>query len=432
MHDAIVLRACGLAAARLLCAARGPLRWPRRRRRRPATPPTAAEAKKFADDAEQQLLKLWIDQSRADWVKSTYITDDTEILAAQADEQGDRRRASTYAKQATRFDGLKLDAGDRAQAQAAEALADARRARRSDGERGADAHRRRRWRAPTARASTARAARTSCLDLEEHHARSWPTAATRRSCSTPGRAGTRSRRRSRKDFVRYVELANKGARELGFKDTGAMWRSKYDMPPDEFAKPSSTGSGSRSSRSTSRCTPTCAGSCARSTATPCPPPAPIPAHLLGNMWAQDWDNIYPLVAPAGRRPRLRPDRRSSRRARPTRCRWSSTARASSPRSASTPLPEDVLGALAVRQAEGPRGRLPRQRLGHRLRRRPAHQDVHRDHRRGLLTDPPRARPQLLPARLQQAAARSSATAPTTASTRRSATRSRSRSRRSTW
>ena len=38
----------------------------------------------------------------------------------------------------------------------------------------------------------------------------------------------------RKDFVRYVELANKGARELGFADNGAMWRSKYDMPPDEF------------------------------------------------------------------------------------------------------------------------------------------------------------------------------------------------------
>ena len=61
----------------------------------------------------------------------------------------------------------------------------------------------------------------------------------------------------RKDFTRFVELANKGARELGFKDTGAMWRSKYDMPPDDFAR-SSTGCGSRCGRSTSRCTPTCA------------------------------------------------------------------------------------------------------------------------------------------------------------------------------
>ena len=49
-----------------------------------SAPPTAEEATKFVDDAGQKLLKLWIDASRADWVKSTYITDDTEILAAQA------------------------------------------------------------------------------------------------------------------------------------------------------------------------------------------------------------------------------------------------------------------------------------------------------------------------------------------------------------
>ena len=35
----------------------------------------------------------------------------------------------------------------------------------------------------------------------------------------------------RKDYQRFVELSNKGAKELGFADTGAMWRSKYDMPP---------------------------------------------------------------------------------------------------------------------------------------------------------------------------------------------------------
>ena len=39
----------------------------------------------------------------------------------------------------------------------------------------------------------------------------------------------------RKDYARFVELSNKGARTLGFADTGAMWRSKYDMPPDAFA-----------------------------------------------------------------------------------------------------------------------------------------------------------------------------------------------------
>ena len=40
----------------------------------------------------------------------------------------------------------------------------------------------------------------------------------------------------RADYVRYVELANEGARELGYKDLGAMWRSGYDMPADDYAK----------------------------------------------------------------------------------------------------------------------------------------------------------------------------------------------------
>ena len=38
------------------------------------------------------------------------------------------------------------------------------------------------------------------------------------------------------DYVRMAEIANQGARELGFADLGAMWRSGYDMPADDFAK----------------------------------------------------------------------------------------------------------------------------------------------------------------------------------------------------
>jgi peptidyl-dipeptidase A len=40
----------------------------------------------------------------------------------------------------------------------------------------------------------------------------------------------------RKDYARFVDLANEGAREIGFSDLGAMWRSNYDMSPDEFTK----------------------------------------------------------------------------------------------------------------------------------------------------------------------------------------------------
>ncbi|MFT2520443.1 M2 family metallopeptidase, partial [Escherichia coli] len=37
------------------------------------------------------------------------------------------------------------------------------------------------------------------------------------------------------DYVRLVQLANEGSRELGYADTGALWRSWYDMPPEAFA-----------------------------------------------------------------------------------------------------------------------------------------------------------------------------------------------------
>src|SRR5436305_12081628 len=70
--------------------------------------PTPADARKFIDEVEQKLLVLGVDASRADWIRSTYIIDDSEILAAKMDE---RSIAATvaYAKEATKFDGLKLD-----------------------------------------------------------------------------------------------------------------------------------------------------------------------------------------------------------------------------------------------------------------------------------------------------------------------------------
>src|SRR5581483_487627 len=70
--------------------------------------PAADDARKFMDDAEQKLLVLGVDQNRADWIKSTYITDDTEAVAAKIDERAINANVD-YAKQATRFDGLTLD-----------------------------------------------------------------------------------------------------------------------------------------------------------------------------------------------------------------------------------------------------------------------------------------------------------------------------------
>ena len=69
--------------------------------------PSAAEAEKFITEAEKKLFDLNVKFSRADWVKSTYITDDTEALSAEANE--DVIAATTeFAEASRRFDGLKL------------------------------------------------------------------------------------------------------------------------------------------------------------------------------------------------------------------------------------------------------------------------------------------------------------------------------------
>jgi peptidyl-dipeptidase A len=101
----------------------------------------------------------------------------------------------------------------------------------------------------------------------------------------------------REDYAKFVALANEGARELGFDDLGAMWRSNYDMPPDEFAKEASRlWDQVKPLYSALHCyvrdklqdhygeDKVKAGE-------------PIPAQLLGNMWAQQWAEIYPLVEP---------------------------------------------------------------------------------------------------------------------------------------
>jgi peptidyl-dipeptidase A len=106
----------------------------------------------------------------------------------------------------------------------------------------------------------------------------------------------------RSDFKRFVELSNQGARELGFKDTGAMWRAKYDMTPDDFSK--------EVDRLWDQVRPLYVSLHAyvrwklreKYGSGAIPENGPIPAHLLGNIWAQDWTNVYKLVAPANADP----------------------------------------------------------------------------------------------------------------------------------
>src|SRR5205814_913587 len=105
-------------------------------------PPSAAEAKRFIDHVDADLKTLMVKAGTADWIKNTYITDDTERMSATTNEE--------------------------------------------------------------------------LLD----YTTAW---------SVPARE-------MRPLYARYVALANEGARDIGFPDTGAMWRSSYDMSPEAFER----------------------------------------------------------------------------------------------------------------------------------------------------------------------------------------------------
>ncbi len=101
------------------------------------------------------------------------------------------------------------------------------------------------------------------------------------------------------DYARLVDAANAGARELGYADTGALWRSNYDMTPEQFSalteklwnevKPlyESLHTYVRMKLNQKYGDKVQAKT------------GPIRADLLGNMWAQEWGNIYDVVAPPG-------------------------------------------------------------------------------------------------------------------------------------
>src|SRR4029078_13514531 len=193
---------------------------------------TAAEAKAFVDVAEAKLMELAVEASRAGWVQSTYITDDTEILAAKANERAINAGVE-YAKQAVRFDKMKLpdDVARKllllkngltlaAPSNPKESEEVTRIAAAMEGEYGKGKY------CPQ---------KDKCLDLEDI---SKIMAASRDPAQLLDvwRGWHSVAVQMRPQYQRFVELANKGARELGFAATGAMWRSKYDMPPDAFAK----------------------------------------------------------------------------------------------------------------------------------------------------------------------------------------------------
>jgi len=261
-----------------------------------ATPSATAS---FLDRAEERLLALSVECQQADWVYATYITPDSEALAARAHS---RLIAGTVelAKESSRYPPNDLPPGDARKMKLlrlmlplvapSDPVESEELTRLVAGMQGR-----------YAKGRHVPVGGTDALDLQGlSHILEESRDPSRLEDAWTGwhRVG----REMRPEFRRYVDLANRGARELGFADTGAMWRSKYDMDPDSFAR--------EVDRLWAEVRPLYESLHAyvrrRLVEVYGPdrvdPRGPIPAQLLGNMWAQSWEGIFPILTPAGSDP----------------------------------------------------------------------------------------------------------------------------------
>ena len=274
-----------------------------------AKAPTVDEAKAFVKKVDADLRKLWVRQSTAEWIKSTYITDDTERNAAALNED-----VMAYLTQATkdaqRFKGLKLDPETERQllllrlstSLPAPSNADKRAqlaatAAKLEGLYGKGKY-----------CKPGKGGKEECRDLQQ-------------LSEVLGKIGDKkgpsydemldawqgwhaTAKEMRPHYEKLVALSNEGANEFGAPDLGDLWRQAYDMSPAEFEK--------ETDRLWAQVKPLyddlhcyVRGRLSKKFgADKVPANGPIPAHLLGNMWAQEWANVYPLVEPYAGQPSL--------------------------------------------------------------------------------------------------------------------------------
>ncbi len=260
-----------------------------------ADKPTVAEALAFISSAEKELNAMSIDANRAAWVEETYITDDTVALEAEANDRIIARQTELIGEE-RKFDGLalppgaarkllllKLSIGLPAPFDPALRAETTRLAAQLDAAYGKGKY------CPDANPD-------HCMGIDEIGAK-MAQSRDPKELAALWTGWHEVGAPMRGDYARLAELSNQGARELGFADTGALWRSQYDMPPAEFA--------AEIERLWKQVEPLYLelhtyvrrkliekyGDAARR------PDGMIPGDLLGNMWAQEWGNIYDVVAP---------------------------------------------------------------------------------------------------------------------------------------
>ncbi len=256
--------------------------------------PTAEEAKAFVDDAEKKLADLGEYDAHVQWVGATFINYDTEWLQTRADAALNEATVK-YAMESAQYNDVDADPVTRrklnllrisqtlpaaAEPGAAEELSAVAAKLGSTYSTGKFD-----WKGKTYNLDDASDVMAKTRDPVTTRAmwEGWM------SIAAP----------MKDDYAKLTTLSNAGAQGLGFKDTGALWRSGYDMDPDAFAAETDklwnqvAPFYKNLHCYTRRKLNEKYGDAVQ------PKTGPIRADLLGNMWAQDWSNIYDVVAPKG-------------------------------------------------------------------------------------------------------------------------------------
>ena len=263
----------------------------------PTAAPTAADADAFIASVEKDLFDYTVEASQVNWVNSTYLTEDTDAMASRINAVGTEKSVK-YALEAAKYKdvaGLSADTKRKLDILRTGIVLPA----------------------PTT-PGAATELNTIATDLQSQYGKGRGTLDGKEISGSDIEAAMGDLKHTpaqfaemwtswhdkvgapmKDNYAKLVGIANAGAKELGFADTGAMWRSGYDMPPEEFAKVTEkiwqdmkplyvalhTYVRWKLNEKYGDAVQAKTG--------------PIRADLLGNMWAQEWGNIYPLVAPPG-------------------------------------------------------------------------------------------------------------------------------------
>jgi peptidyl-dipeptidase A len=260
-----------------------------------AAKPTPADADAFVAKVNADRKARYPETAAAQWVSVTYINQDSQLLAAKANER-DLAATKAEIEASARFEGLDLSAGTARAIKLLElstsmpAPKDPAKlselttiATRMEGAYGAAKYCKGEGEAQECRdlgqvEDVLKASRDYDAQLDAW--RGWHDTASA----------------SRKDYQRFAELVNEGSRELGYKDTGEFWRSSYDMDAAAFAAETDRLWGQvKPLYDDLHCY--VRGKLETRYGDKGSIDGMLPAHLLGNMWAQEWSNVWDLTEP---------------------------------------------------------------------------------------------------------------------------------------